>query len=314
MKVVLLDDFHPLINETLLKWGFEVIDGRGFKSTDLLSVENLDGIFIRSSIPLNKSILSQLVSLKFIARPGAGLENIDIEYCKEANISVFRSPEGNRDALAEHTMGMILSLINNINTSNIEVRDGIWLREDNRGIELKGKVFAIIGYGYMGEALAKRLKGFDVKVVAYDKYKTNFSSKYVEEVSMDFIYKNADFVSLHTPLTPETKDLVNKSFINNFIKPFFLINTARGHSVKIADLIEALESQKIIGACLDVLEFESTSFEKFTFADDLIFKSLVKFNNVLLTPHIAGWTKESKEKMALHILRKVKTKFGMKFL
>ena len=221
MKVVLLDDFHPLINETLLKWGFEVIDGKGFKPTDLTSVKDLDGIFIRSSIPLNKSILSELESLKFIARPGAGLENIDIEYCKEVNISVFRSPEGNRDALAEHTMGMILSLINKINTSNIEVRDGIWLREANRGIELKGKVFAIIGYGYMGEALAKRLKGFDLTVVAYDKYKTNFSSKYVEEVSMDYIYKNADFVSLHTPLTPETKDLVNTSFINLFNKPFF---------------------------------------------------------------------------------------------
>ncbi len=309
MKVVLLDDFHPLINETLLKWGFEVIDGKGFKSTDLIRVKDLDGIFIRSSIPLNKSILSQLESLKFIARPGAGLENIDIEYCKEVNVLVFRSPEGNRDALAEHTMGMILSLINKINTSNIEVRDGIWLREANRGIELKGKVFAIIGYGYMGEALAKRLKGFDVKVVAYDKYKTNFSSQYVEEVSMDFIYKNADFVSLHTPLTPETKDLVNTSFINLFNKPFFLINTARGHSVKVVDLIEALENQKIIGACLDVLEFESTSFEKFSYADNPKFKSLVKFNNVLLTPHIAGWTVESKEKMAQVILNKIRDNF-----
>ena len=309
MKVVLLDDFHPLINETLLKWGFEVIDGKGFKPTDLTSVKDLDGIFIRSSIPLNKSILSQLESLKFIARPGAGLENIDIEYCKEVNISVFRSPEGNRDALAEHTMGMILSLINKINTSNIEVRDGIWLREANRGIELKGKFFAIIGYGFMGEALAKRLKGFDVKVVAYDKYKTNFSSKYVEEVSMDFIYKNADFVSLHTPLTPETKDLVNTSFINLFNKPFFLINTARGHSVKVVDLMEALENQKIIGACLDVLEFESTSFEKFSYADNPKFKSLVKFKNILLTPHIAGWTVESKEKMAQVILNKIHDKF-----
>ena len=309
MKVVLLDDFHPLISETLLKWGFEVIDGKGFKSTDLISVKDLDGIFIRSSIPLNKSIISQLESLKFIARPGAGLENIDIEYCKEVNISVFRSPEGNRDALAEHTMGMILSLINNINNSNIEVRDGIWLREANRGIELKGKVFAIIGYGYMGEALAKRLKGFDVTVVAYDKYKTNFSSNYVEEVSMDYIYKNADFVSLHTPLNPETKDLVNTSFINLFNKPFLLINTARGHSVIISDLIEALENQKIIGACLDVLEFESTSFEKFSYADNPNFKSLVKFKNVLLTPHIAGWTVESKEKMAQVILNKIQYKF-----
>ena len=153
------------------------------------------------------------------------------------------------------------------------------------------------------------MKGFDLTVVAYDKYKTNFSSKYVEEVSMDYIYKNADFVSLHTPLSPETKDLVNTSFINLFNKPFLLINTARGHSVIISDLIEALENQKIIGACLDVLEFESTSFEKFSYADNPNFKSLVKFKNVLLTPHIAGWTVESKEKMAQVILNKIQDKF-----
>ena len=162
MKVILLDDFHSSINYTLKKWNFEVIDGRGFAAEDLKNHLDINGIFIRSSIPLNASLLSQFKFLKFIARPGAGLENIDLNYCQKVDIKVFRSPEGNRDALAEHTMGMILSLINNINSANTEVKNGAWLREENRGIELKGKVFALIGYGFMGEALAKRLSGFEV--------------------------------------------------------------------------------------------------------------------------------------------------------
>ena len=239
MKVILLDDFHSSINYTLKKWNFEVIDGRGFAAEDLKNHLDINGIFIRSSIPLNASLLSQFKFLKFIARPGAGLENIDLNYCQKVDIKVFRSPEGNRDALAEHTMGMILSLINNINSANTEVKNGVWFREENRGIELKGKVFALIGYGFMGEALAKRLSGFEVEVVAFDKYKSNFSDQYVKEVNMDYIFKNADFVSLHTPLSLETKNLVNSSFINSFKKSFFLINTARGQSVVLEDLLKA---------------------------------------------------------------------------
>ena len=244
MKVILFDDFHRTIYDTLKKWNFEVIDGRGFTKEDIKNHLDINGIFIRSSIPLNATLLSQFKYLKFIARPGAGLENIDLNYCQQADIRVFRSPEGNRDALAEHTMGMILSLLNNINSANTEVKNGVWLREENRGIELNGKVFALIGYGFMGEALARRLSGFDVQVIAFDKYKSNFSDPYVKEVDMNYIFNNADFVSLHTPQSSETKKLVNSTFINSFKKPFFLINTARGQSVVLEDLLKGIENKK----------------------------------------------------------------------
>ena len=306
MKVILFDDFHRTIYDTLNKWNFEVIDGRGFTTEDIKNHLDINGIFIRSSIPLNATLLSQFKYLKFIARPGAGLENIDLNYCQQADIRVFRSPEGNRDALAEHTMGMILSLLNNINSANTEVKNGVWLREENRGIELNGKVFALIGYGFMGEALARRLSGFDVQVIAYDKYKSNFSDPYVKEVDMNYIFNNADFVSLHTPQSSETKKLVNSTFINSFKKPFFLINTARGQSVVLEDLLKGIENKKIKGACLDVMELESPSFERFSYTDDPTFKSLAQYKNVIFTPHIAGWTQESKEKMALVILDKIK--------
>jgi D-3-phosphoglycerate dehydrogenase len=306
MKVILFDDFHRTIYDTLKKWNFEVIDGRGFTTEDIKNHLDINGIFIRSSIPLNATLLSQFKYLKFIARPGAGLENIDLNYCQQADIRVFRSPEGNRDALAEHTMGMILSLLNNINSANTEVKNGVWLREENRGIELNGKVFALIGYGFMGEALARRLSGFDVQVIAFDKYKSNFSDPYVKEVDMNYIFNNADFVSLHTPQSSETKKLVNSTFINSFKKPFFLINTARGQSVVLEDLLKGIENKKIKGACLDVMELESPSFERFSYTDDPTFKSLAQYKNVIFTPHIAGWTQESKEKMALVILDKIK--------
>lgn len=306
MKVILFDDFHRTIYDTLKKWNFEVIDGRGFTTEDIKNHLDINGIFIRSSIPLNATLLSQFKYLKFIARLGAGLENIDLNYCQQADIRVFRSPEGNRDALAEHTMGMILSLLNNINSANTEVKNGVWLREENRGIELNGKVFALIGYGFMGEALARRLSGFDVQVIAFDKYKSNFSDPYVKEVDMNYIFNNADFVSLHTPQSSETKKLVNSTFINSFKKPFFLINTARGQSVVLEDLLKGIENKKIKGACLDVMELESPSFERFSYTDDPTFKSLAQYKNVIFTPHIAGWTQESKEKMALVILDKIK--------
>ena len=306
MKVILLDDFHRTIYDTLKKWNFEVVDGRGFTTEDIKNHLDINGIFIRSSIPLNATLLSQFKYLKFIARPGAGLENIDLNYCQQTDIRVFRSPEGNRDALAEHTMGMILSLLNNINSANTEVKNGVWLREENRGIELNGKVFALIGYGFMGEALARRLSGFDVQVIAFDKYKSNFSDPYVKEVDMNYIFNNADFVSLHTPQSYETKKLVNSTFINSFKKPFFLINTARGQSVVLEDLLKGIENKKIKGACLDVMELESPSFERFSYTDDPTFKSLAQYKNVIFTPHIAGWTQESKEKMALVILDKIK--------
>ena len=310
MKVALLDDFHDLIPSTLLSWGWETVDARKWNAQDFQNNSNdLDGLIIRSSIPLSKDLLKYAQNLKFIARPGAGLENIDLDYCEKKNIRVFRSPEGNRDAVAEHTIGMILMLLNNLKKSDSEVRNGIWKREENRGYELKGKTFAIIGYGYMGKALAERLTGFGVNVIAYDKYLKNYGSKFVKEVPLSEVYDSADFVSLHTPLSSETIKMVNKSFINNFKKPFYLINTARGKSVVLKDLLVALNNGVVKGACLDVLETESSSFEKLDYINDLDFIALSKMQNVVFSSHIAGWTFESKKKMASIILEKIKDNF-----
>tara|TARA_B100001287_G_scaffold39863_1_gene29000 strand:+ start:3119 stop:4075 length:957 start_codon:yes stop_codon:yes gene_type:complete len=310
MRVALLDDFHPLIKETLKKWGWEVINAQSWEPNDFhIYSHDLDGLFIRSRISLNKEVLKNARKLKFIARPGAGLENIDLNYCKENNIAVFRSPEGNRDAVAEHTLGMILMLLNKLKFADSEVRDGIWNRESNRGIELMGKTFAIIGYGFMGNAVAKRLAGFGVNVIAYDKYLSNFQSDIVKEVSLEEVYSTADFVSLHTPLDQDTLGLVNDKFIAKFKKPFYLINTARGKSVVLNDLVRALKTGHVLGACLDVLELESSSFENFNFRKNPDFNKLTKMKNVLFSPHIAGWTLESKEKMAIFLLNKLKQYF-----
>jgi D-3-phosphoglycerate dehydrogenase len=310
MKVALLDDFHSLIPDTLAKWGWEIINAQTWTEKDFINLsKDLDGIFIRSSIPLNENVLRNAKSLKFIARPGAGLENIDLKYCQNNNISVFRSPEGNRDAVAEHTVGMVLMLLNNLKRADSEVRDGMWNREKNRGHELMGKTFAIIGYGFMGRALAKRLQGFGVDIIAYDKYISGFGTEIVKEVSLDDIFNSADFVSLHTPLNKDTIGLVNDSFIDSFKKPFVLINTARGKSVILKDLISALELGTVKGACLDVLELELSSFEQVINNDNSALSKLSNLSNVILSPHIAGWTFESKHKMAKFILEKVKNQF-----
>jgi D-3-phosphoglycerate dehydrogenase len=250
-----------------------------------------------------------LKKLKFIARPGAGLENIDTQYCKLNQISVFRSPEGNRDAVAEHATGMVLMLINNLKRADIEVRQGSWRREANRGTELMGKTLALIGYGFMGKAFSERLSGFGVNVIAYDKYLSGFGSNIVKEVELDEVFETADFVSLHTPLSSETIGMVDYSFISKFKKPFVLINTARGKSVILKDLLMALKKGLVLGACLDVFEIESSSFENFNTKSSPDFLELSKMSNVILSPHIAGWTKESKFKMAKVVLQKIKTTF-----
>ena len=309
MRIVVLDDFSPLINQTLSNWNWQVITGQNWTLEDFKKNANqLEGIIIRSKFPLNRELLKLAKKLKFIARPGSGLENIDLKYCKENKIEVFRSPEGNRDALAEHTLGMLLSLINNLNIANSEVRNNIWEREKNRGTELKGKVMAIIGYGYMGKAFAQRLNGFEMEVIAYDKYISGFGTNHVKEVNLKEIFQRADFISLHTPLSSETIGIMNSSFFEKFKKPFIIINTARGKSLIVEDLINSLNSKKIIGACLDVLDVESSSFS-LNKAENQSFEKLKKFNNVVLSPHIAGWSYESKEKMAQVILEKIHRKF-----
>ena len=309
MKVALLDNVHPLFEKTFNNWGWETVSAQTWSIQDFQNkAEDINGIVIRSRISLNQQNLSFAKNLKFIARPGSGLENIDLKYCKRKNIEVFRSPEGNRDALAEHVMGMILMLNNHLFRSNIQVREYIWDRESNRGAEIMGKTFAIIGYGFMGEALAKRLSGFGVNVIAYDKYKKDFSSSFVKEVSLKEVFQSADYVSLHTPLSLETIGFFNKEFISHFQKPIIFINSARGKSVVLNDLVEALDSGKITGACLDVLELESSSFENVDLSNTS-FAKLKKMDNVILSPHIAGWTNEAKYKMAFFLLEKIKNKF-----
>ena len=309
MRIVLLDDFSPIINQTLSNWNWQVINGQNWTLEDFKKhASEIEGIIIRSKFPLDKDLLTMTKKLKFIARPGSGLENIDLKYCKENNVEVFRSPEGNRDALAEHTLGMLLCLKNHLNIVDDEVKNDIWERERNRGTELKGKVMAIIGYGHMGKAFAQRLTGFEMEVIAYDKYISGFGTNHVKEVNLEEIFQRADFVSLHTPLSNETTGMMNSSFFKKFKNPFIVINTARGKSLVVEDLIDSLDSKKIIGACLDVLDIESSDFS-LNKTKIKSFEKLKKFNNVVLSPHIAGWSYESKEKMAKVILEKIHQKF-----
>ncbi len=269
-----------------------------------------DGIIIRSRFSIDKAFLEKATNLKFIGRVGAGLENIDCEFASSKNIHLIAAPEGNRNAVGEHTLGMLLSLFNKLNKANSEVKNGIWQREENRGIELDGKTVGIIGYGNMGKSFAKKLRGFDVEVICYD-IKPNVGDENCRQVSLAELQEKATVVSLHTPQTVDTKKMICESFINSFQHNFWLLNTARGSAVITADLVKALKSGKIFGAGLDVLEYEKASFENF-FSDENFpeaFQYLIHAENVVLTPHIAGWTLESHEKLAQTIVDKIKKIF-----
>jgi D-3-phosphoglycerate dehydrogenase len=265
-----------------------------------------DGIVIRSKIKITKEIIDKATNLKFIARAGAGLENIDVIYAQSKGILCLHAPEGNRDAVGEHALGMLLSLFNNLCKANKEVREGKWIREGNRGVELMGKTVGIIGYGNMGSAFADRLKGFGVTVLVYDKYKKNFGTDFIIETSMKEIFEKADVISIHTPLTDETHYLIDDVFINNFKKNIYIINTARGKCLNTADLVKNIKSGKILGACLDVLEYEVVSFENLDVANlPEPFQYLIKSDKVMLSSHIGGWTIESNEKIARVLAEKI---------
>lgn len=312
IKILFIDSTHPLLVEKLSEAGFiceYLPDILPNKVSNIIA--NYEGLILRSKIKIDKDIIDKASKLIFIGRVGAGLENIDIEYAHSKGIKCFNSPEGNRDAVGEHALGMLLTLFNKINIANAEVKDGKWYREKNRGIEIKGKTIGIIGYGNTGSAFAKKLKGFGVKVLAYDKYKSNFSTESVTESNLEDIFNNSDILSLHVPMTFETKNIVNKEFINSFNKNIYLINTSRGNIVNTRDMIDGLKSGKIIGACLDVLEYEDSSFENL-FNNQLPpeFDYLKNNDNVILTPHIAGWTFESKIKLAEVLADKIIEKFS----
>ena len=299
-SAVFIDSVHGSCEKILIANGFACI--RGFDMSDMelfKAMENAEVWIIRSRFKLTKEIIEKGRRLRCIARAGAGMENIDVNFAQRRGVQCVHAPEGNKDAVAEHAMGMLLMLMNNLARADREVRGGLWRREENRGIEIKGKTIGIIGYGNMGSAFAERLSGFGVKVLAYDKYKRDFANTYVKEVSMQEIFNHADVVSLHIPLTDETKYLVNTEWLHQFKKNIVLINTARGKCVLTKDLVKAMRLGKVVGACLDVLEYEAVSFEKMEsekIPEDLeyIFRS----DRVVLSPHIAGWTHESNEKIA----------------
>ncbi len=306
MKVLHLDTNHPLLLESLTKEGFENFeDYEGSKEEIEKKIHEFDGVVIRSRIKIDKKFLDAAVRLKFIARVGAGMDSIDTEYAEEKGVHLINAPEGNRDAVGEHTLGMLLSLMNKLSNSNREIRQGSWNREGNRGIELGGKTVGIIGYGNMGSAFAKKLRGFHCDVICYDILE-GVDDKNAEQVTLRQLQKRSDVLSLHTPWTPLTDKMINAEFIDAFHKPFWFINTARGKSVVTKDLVAALKSGKILGAGLDVLEYEKSSFESlFTPKMPREFKELLEMDNVILSPHVAGWSTESKEKLAKVVVKKI---------
>lgn len=313
-KVLFVDTVHPILKERLVELGYECHDFTSKNLQEFLAViPNYFGIVIRSKFTINKQVIDAAKQLKFIARSGAGMENIDLEYCKEKGITCFNSPEGNKAAVAEHALGMLLMLLNRLKIADSEVRNGVWLREENRGYELEGKTFGVIGYGNMGSAFVQRLQGFGCKVLVYDKYKTNYAESWFTACkSLEELQNEVDFVSIHTNYTPETHYLANEAFFNAFKKPIYFINTARGKNLKTTALVDAIEQGKVLGACLDVLEFEPSSFEqvdalKSNIPAELAY--LLKSNKVVLSPHVAGWTHESYYKLSNFLADKIKQKF-----
>jgi len=307
-KILFIDTAHPYLTEELTRVGFHCDHYTGLNRQEILDMlHQYTGVIIRSKIKLDKVALNYATNLKFIGRVGAGMENIDLDAAEAKGIICLNAPEGNRDAVAEHAMGMILALLNHLLKVDAEVRKGIWIREGNRGIEIKGKTVGIIGFGNTGSEFARRLMGFGARVLAYDKYKSGFSSDWVEEATMDRIFEEADFLSLHIPLTEETYYLVNSEYIEKFKKPIYVINTSRGQCVNTADLMDAIDRGKVLGASLDVLEIEKLSFENLDTSNiPESFKRLFSSDKVILSPHIAGWTHESNYKLAWHLAEKIK--------
>ncbi|MGY8943722.1 MAG: 2-hydroxyacid dehydrogenase [Flavobacteriales bacterium] len=312
MKILHLDTNHPILIAQLNNLGFtNDEDYTSSKAEIVAKIHLYDGLIIRSRFSIDASFLEKGKNLKFIGRVGAGLENIDSSYAKNNGITLIAAPEGNRNAVGEHTLGMLLSLFNKLNKANGEIKNGQWLREENRGVELDGKTIGLIGYGNMGKSFAKKLRGFNVQVLCYD-LKSNVSDDCCKQVSLREFQQKVDVLSLHTPQTELTRNMVNTNFIQSFKKNFWLLNTARGTSVVTKDLVIALKSGKILGAGLDVLEYEKASFENL-FTNDKIpkaFQYLINSNNVLLSPHVAGWTIESKEKLAQTIVDKIKSSYS----
>ncbi|WP_423820114.1 2-hydroxyacid dehydrogenase [Salinimicrobium sp. TIG7-5_MAKvit] len=308
MTILHADSNHPVLLQQLEAAGHHNIEAYTQSEQEILENQHrYDGIVIRSRFKIDKAFLDAAPNLKFIARVGAGLESIDVAYAEKKGVKLFSAPEGNRNAVGEHALGMLLSLFNKLNQADRQVREGLWYREANRGVELEGKTVGIIGYGNMGKSFAKKLQGFDVKVLCFDILE-GVGDEYAQQVGIEEFRRKCDVVSLHTPWTPETNRMIGTAFIEAFAKPFWLLNTARGKSVVTEDLVAALRSKKILGAGLDVLEYEKGSFESFfSEATEMpkALQELLVMPNVILSPHVAGWTVESHKKLADTIAQKI---------
>jgi D-3-phosphoglycerate dehydrogenase len=307
MRILFADSNHSILHETLMKAGHQCDLFWDKPAAELIALLPVyDGLVIRSKFRLTESILSACTRLKCIGRVGAGMENIDVDYALSRQIVCLSAPEGNRDAVGEHALGMLLMLLNNLKKADAEVRRGTWLRAENRGYEIAGKTVGIIGYGQMGSSFARKLSGFDCNVLAYDKYKSGFGNAQVNEAGLQQLFGECDILSIHLPLTQETEFMIDGEFLQNFNKSIYLINTARGKCLRTADLVNLLESGKVKGACLDVLEYESISFESIDDKDlPEAYRYLVQSDKVILSPHIAGWTHESNYKMSRIIAEKM---------
>ncbi len=302
---LIIDKMHQSIIPMLEAIGLQPDYRPDIQRKEILeSIGRYTGLIVRSKTHIDRELIAEATHLRFVGRAGAGLDQLDVEALAERNITVVNAPEGNRDALAEHAVGMLLCLMNKMHTADQQVRRHVWDREGNRGTELMGKTVGLIGYGYMGQALARRLSGFGVKVLAYDKYKADYGDTYAQEASMEQIYTDADILSLHVPLTPETLFFIDEAYLQRFRKSIILLNTARGKVIKLKTLYEALKSGKIIGAALDVLENEKLA--KLSEEQATYFQQLTQSDRILFTPHVAGWTYESYEKINQILTEKIK--------
>jgi D-3-phosphoglycerate dehydrogenase len=302
-KLLIVDDLHPVFKQEAEKLGYVVDDYPLFTYQETLKIiDQYTGLAIRTKFNAGQELIDAGVNLRFIARAGSGMDNVDEVYALSKGIQCINAPEGNRDAVGEHVIGMLLALMNNLNQADAEIRNGIWDRESNRGHELKGKTIGIIGYGNTGQSLAKKLKGFEVNVIAYDKYKTGFTDMYAKEADMEDIVKQTDILSLHIPLTSETKQLVDDKYISRFRKPVFLVNTSRGEIVKTQAVLKGIKENTILAAGFDVLEVERFP----ALEQQEWFNELKESPKVLLSPHVAGWTFESYRKISEVLAEKLK--------
>lgn len=309
-RILFLETVHPVLAEKLTELGFECEFNYSISYNELLQcISDYSGIVLRSRISFDDTLIQAGTNLDFIARSGSGLEIIDLESCAKHNVKVFSSPEGNSDAVGEHVVGMLLGLSNNLHLANASVRRKEWLREEHRGFEIKGKTIALIGFGHMGQSVAKKLSGFEASVIEFDKYTEQSFGSIAKRVSLQEIYNTADIVSLHLPLSDETKEYANAAFFNSFKKKIVFINTSRGGHVNAADLMNALDSGIVSYAALDVLPFEKSSLEGLN--DNPLFEKLLTYSNVLLSPHVAGWTTESYYKLSYVLFEKIKGHYAL---